>query len=249
MKPRILSKLFKSSRSQKNPKLKGIKSIIGFTPGQITLYEQAFRHNSFVSQDEHKVPGVHSNERLEFLGDAILDSVVAELLFMTFPLRGEGFLTETRAKIVSREKLAELALKIGLDELLQYGKGVAGNKVIIKSLAGNALEALIGAIYIDKGYVATKKFIIRRLFKNHLDVSEIASLELNFKSRLIEWTQKMKKQIEFELVSEKNDHRTKRYEIRVLIDGEEMGRGQDFSKKKAEQQAAQQACELLQVLE
>ncbi len=249
MKTNILSKLFRSSRKTGNPKLKNLKSLLGFSPGNVALYDQAFRHNSYINPNTPAASsGVMSNERLEFLGDAILDCIVAEMLFMTYPTKGEGFLTETRSKIVSREKLGELALKMGLDELIQYGKGLNNNRQVMRSLAGNALEALIGAIYLDKGYNTTKKFVQKRILKNHLDVNEIAQVEVNFKSRLIEWSQKNRKEINFELVSEVQNGKARLYKMKVSIDGEDVGVGEDFSKKKAEQIAAKQACETLQVI-
>lgn len=249
MKSTLLAKLFPSKYRTKNPKLKGLKSLLGFKPSNMALYEQAFRHNSYVNPGNVQVDGVQSNERLEYLGDAVLDLVVAELLFMTYPTKGEGFLTETRSKIVSREKLADLAIKMGLDEMIQYGKGLGKNKQVMRSLAGNALEALIGAIYLDKGYNFTKNLVIKKILKNYLDMNELVQVEVNFKSRLIEWTQKQKKDVEFVMVEEKINGRHKTYVMEVRIEGENMGRGEDFSKKKAEQLAARIACERLNVIE
>lgn len=223
--------------------------MLGFKPGNKALYEQAFRHNSYVNPGNVQVDGVQSNERLEYLGDAVLDLVVAEMLFMTYPTKGEGFLTETRSKIVSREKLADLAIKMGLDEMIQYGKGLGKNRQVMRSLAGNALEALIGAIYLDKGYNFTKELVIQKILKNYLDMNELVQVEVNFKSRLIEWTQKQKKDVEFVMLEEKLNGRHKTYVMEVRVDGETMGNGEDFSKKKAEQLAARIACERLNVIE
>ncbi|MDX5319560.1 MAG: ribonuclease III [Bacteroidota bacterium] len=248
MKSAILKRLFGSKKTTKNPKLKNLKHLLGFTPGNYALYEQAFRHNSFVNQHFPEEEGVLSNERLEYLGDAVLDCVVAEVLFLTYPNRGEGFLTETRAKIVSRAMLGELAVKMGLDEMIQYGRGLGGNKQVIRSLSGNALEALLGAIYLDKGYKFTRQYIMKRVLKNYLDIHELAQVELNFKSRLIEWSQKVKKEVAFELVEEKQKGRAKIYVMRVTVNGEEKGRGEEFSKKKAEQEAARKACIALEIL-
>ncbi|TNE78675.1 MAG: ribonuclease III [Bacteroidetes bacterium] len=249
MKSTLLSKLFPSKHRSKNPKLKGLRTLLGFKPGNKALYEQAFRHNSYVNPGNVQVDGVQSNERLEYLGDAVLDLVVAEMLFMTYPTKGEGFLTETRSKIVSREKLADLAIKMGLDEMIQYGKGLGKNRQVMRSLAGNALEALIGAIYLDKGYNFTKELVIQKILKNYLDMNELVQVEVNFKSRLIEWTQKQKKDVEFVMLEEKLNGRHKTYVMEVRVDGETMGNGEDFSKKKAEQLAARIACERLNVIE
>lgn len=248
MKSAILNRLFGKHNKTKNPKLKNLNHLLGFTPGNYSLYEQAFRHNSYVNQHLAEEDGVLSNERLEYLGDAVLDCVVAEILFVTYPNKGEGFLTETRAKIVSRAMLGELAVKMGLDEMIQYGKGLGNNKQVMRSLSGNALEALIGAIYLDKGYKFTRKYIIKRVLKNYLDINELAQVEVNFKSRLIEWSQKMKKSVEFELVEEKQKGRARAYVMNVKIDGLEMGRGEEFSKKKAEQEAARKACIQLEII-
>ncbi len=249
MKAAVLKRFFSSSNNKVgNPKLKNLRNFLGYRPGNLALYEQAFRHNSYVNQHFPDEEGVLSNERLEYLGDAVLDCVVAEILFMTYPNRGEGFLTETRAKIVSRTMLGDLALKMGLNELIQYGRGLGNNQQVIKSLSGNALEALLGAIYLDKGYKFTRKFIMKRVLKNYLDINEIAQVEVNFKSRLIEWSQKMRKEISFDLVEEKHKGRSKIYVMNVSIDGKELGRGEEFSKKKAEQEAARQACIQLQII-
>ncbi len=248
MKSAILNRLFGRSRKSTNPKLKDLPQLLGFRPGNFALYEQAFRHNSYVNQKFPDEEGVLSNERLEYLGDAVLDLVVAEVLFLSYPNKGEGFLTETRAKIVSRAMLGDLAVKMGLDELIQYGKGLGNNKQVMRSLSGNALEALLGAIYLDKGYTFTRDYILKRVLKNYLDIHELALLEVNFKSRLIEWSQKMKKEITFDLAEEKIKGRSKIYVMSVKIDGLELGRGEEFSKKKAEQEAARIACIHLQII-
>lgn len=248
MKSAILNRLFGRNRKSTNPKLKDLPQLLGFRPGNFALYEQAFRHNSYVNQKFPDEEGVLSNERLEYLGDAVLDLVVAEVLFLSYPNKGEGFLTETRAKIVSRAMLGDLAVKMGLDELIQYGKGLGHNKQVMRSLSGNALEALLGAIYLDKGYTFTRDYILKRVLKNYLDIHELALLEVNFKSRLIEWSQKMKKEITFDLAEEKIKGRSKIYVMSVKIDGLELGRGEEFSKKKAEQEAARIACIHLQII-
>jgi ribonuclease-3 len=221
---------------------------LGFSPGNLALYEQAFRHNSYANARFSPQQGVMSNERLEFLGDAVLGSVVAEMLFMTYPAKGEGFLTETRSKIVSREKLAELAVKMGLDELVQFGKGISHNKLALKSLAGNALEALIGAVYLDKGYNFTRRFVHRKILRHHIDIYELARVEVNFKSRLLEWSQKNKREVTFTVYNEMMRGSFRSYQVSVSIDGEIFGKGEDFSKKKAEQLAAKEACEVLKIL-
>lgn len=222
--------------------IKKLANLTGFKPKNTALYHQAFRHHSAATNYDIK-DGRLSNERLEFLGDAVLSSIVAELLFSTYPTKGEGFLTEVRAKIVSREQLCDLAQKMGLEDFLEYDKSIRGNRQIIRSLSGNAFEALIGAVYLDKGYNFTKKFIKGRILHMHLDIHVLAQTELNFKSRLIEFCQKNKKKVAFETIEERRQGKQKSYLVGVFIDEEEISRGEDFSKKKAEQIAAQRACE------
>lgn len=224
--------------------IKSLKNLLGFKPGNTSLYQQAFRHHSASTRYDIK-EGRISNERLEYLGDAVLSSIIAEVLFTTYPTRGEGFLTEVRAKIVSRENLCELARKMGLEVFLEYDKSIRGNPQIIRALSGNAFEALIGAIYLDKGYNFTRKFIKQRILHPHVDIQHMAEKEINFKSKLIEYCQKNKKLIDFETLEERKQGKQKSYLVRVVIDGDELGRGEDFSKKKAEQVAAQRACEVI----
>jgi ribonuclease III len=224
--------------------VKSLKSLLGYVPTNADLYRQAFRHHSASTRYDIKEARI-SNERLEYLGDAVLSSIIAEMLFATYPTRDEGFLTEMRAKIVSRENLCDVARKIGIEDFLEYDKSIRGNRLIIRAISGNAFEALIGAIYLDKGYNFTRRFITRRILKPHVDVQHLVAKEINFKSKLIEYCQKNKKVIDFETVEERKQGKQKSYLMRVVIDGEEMGRGEDFSKKKAEQVAAQKACEVI----
>ncbi|MGV3596784.1 MAG: ribonuclease III [Bacteroidota bacterium] len=237
----LFSKLLKS---HDKPFVKSLKNLLGFTPRNADLYKQAFRHHSASTRYDVK-EGRISNERLEYLGDAVLSSIIAEVLFSTYPTKGEGFLTELRAKIVSRENLCELARKIGIEDYLEYDKSIRGNRQIIRAISGNAFEALIGAIYLDKGYDFTKKFISKRIINPHIDIHHLADKEINFKSKLIEWCQKNRKTIAFEALEERRQGKQKSYLVSVMIDGEEYGRGEDFSKKKAEQIAASKACEVI----
>jgi ribonuclease-3 len=226
-----------------NKKLsQSLKNVLGFYPVNISLYHQAFRHKSTVSKDGEKTKA--SNERLEYLGDAVLGAVVAELLFKKFPFKDEGFLTEMRSKIVSRENLNRLAIKLGIIQFIETGQdGNAKNR----SMNGDAFEALIGAIYLDKGYDTTAYFITKRIIKVHIDIEELVATENNFKSRLIEWAQKEKKVVIFEVVEEIGNPNHKQIKVQVLIDAEAKGFGIDFSKKKAEQIAATEACKNLEI--
>lgn len=216
--------------------------MLGFVPGNLSLYRLAFRHKS-VAQNVKK--GVkNSNERLEFLGDAVLGSVVAEVLFKLYPYKDEGFLTELRSKIVNRANLNQLGRKLGFDKLVEYD-----NRMISTtrqgSLLGDAFEALVGAVYLDKGYDFTKNFLINHIIKSHIDIHTLEQTETNFKSKLIEWCQRHGKDIVFEQITNQEGESNKLFTISVNIDGEVMGSGKEFSKKLAEKLAAEKACEAL----
>jgi ribonuclease III len=217
-----------------------LKNLLGFHPGNLSLYHLAFRHKSSIRQ-EHKAK---SNERLEYLGDAILGSIVAEMLFKKFPYKDEGFLTEMRSKIVSRDSLNKLALKLGLNKFIETGDI---NNPRNKSMNGDAFEALVGAIYLDKGYAAARRFIINRIIQHHIDIEALENLETNFKSRLIEWAQREKKSIAFEMIEEIGDGKSRLVRIQILLNGDPVAQGLDFSKKRAEQIAAENACAALGV--
>lgn len=196
----------------------------------------AFRHKSVATEIKDGVK--NSNERLEFLGDALLGSIVAEYLFSRFPFKDEGFLTEMRSKIVSRAYLNVLAIKIGIDQLVQYNQ----NAKVYKSIYGDTLEALIGAIYLDKGFQFTRKLLLKRIIKYYVDVEELENQELNFKSKLINWAQKNKKSIFFDAKELIAADKQRYFEVTVLIDDKALGAAKGLSKKAAEQSAAESAC-------
>jgi ribonuclease III len=213
-----------------------IKNIFGFFPGNIFLYKLAFLHRSAGSEI---VRGVKvNNERLEFLGDAILDAITADFLFKTFPIKDEGFLTEMRSKIVSRAQLNKLSLKLGMEKLIQLDQNSLNQ---YRSLQGDAFEALVGAIYLDKGYKFTKKVLLERIIKQYFDIDELIDHEMNYKSRMIEWAQKEKKQIVFQIIQEIGTGYKKQYIIELLVDDNPLSRGQDYSIKGAEQLASEKA--------
>ena len=214
-----------------------LRNLLGFTPGNLSVYHLAFRHRSTAS--EHRSGVKMSNERLEYLGDAILGAVIAELLFKKFPYKEEGFLTEMRSRIVNREHLNKLSLKLGIDQFMINSIDPAAKN---KSAYGDAFEALIGAVYIDKGYNTTRKLILNRIVRHHIDLEDMENLDKNFKSKLINWAQREKKVIEFLLVDEVENGGKKLLRVKVMIDGEERARGEDFSKKRAEQIAAEKIC-------
>lgn len=216
-----------------------ILNIFGFKPKNIALYKLAFRHKSMAQQESNGFR--HSNERLEYLGDAVLGSCVADFLFKKFPYKDEGFLTEIRSRIVSRQNLNLLSRKLGIDKLILTSRD---NQATGTSILGDAFEAFIGALYLDKGYRFTYKIIVNKIIQNHLDLEDLVTKEVNFKSKLIEWSQKEKREIEFEVTEEsENSKKLKLYIVNLKIDKKVVAQGTDFSIKKAEQNAAAQAWE------
>ncbi len=210
--------------------------IFGFTPDNIELYKLALLHRSASLFLDNGTP--INNERLEYLGDAILEAIASDYLFVEFPDRDEGFLTQMRQKIVSRVSLNQLSEDIGLAQYVIRNEG--RNHVSMRqNLFGDAMEAMIGAIYLDKGYDFTNRLLINRIFARHLDITRLVTEEIDFKSRLIEWCQKSRRTINF-LTSTHPESSPNRptFISKIEIDGTEMSRGEGNSKKEAEQQAA-----------
>ena len=174
----------------------------------------------------------------------MLGIVVAEVLFKLYPYEDEGFLTELRSKIVSRVNLNQLARKLGFESLIEYDSRVLGSSRQ-GSLLGDAFEALIGAVYLDKGYNFTRNFLVNHIIKSHIDIHTLEQTETNFKSKLIEWCQRHGKDISFDLVGNDEGENTKLFSVQASVDGEIMGLGKEFSKKNAEKLAAEKACEAL----
>ena len=221
--------------SSKRQLYQQIKNLLGFWPGNIRLYEQAFTHRSVAREIRDGVKD--SNERLEFLGDAVLGTVVAKFLFVKFPYKDEGFLTEMRSRMVSRAYLNKLAIKIGIEKLIQYDP----SNRLYKSICGDTFEALVGAVYLDKGFDFTEKMLLNRIIRFHVDVEELENQDLNFKSKLINYTQKTRKSILFDAREELNGDKQKLYYVTVLVNDKICGEGVGFSKKAAEQAAAENA--------
>lgn len=219
-----------------------LRNLLGFTPGNIAVYHLAFRHRS--TAEEHPSGVKLSNERLEYLGDAVLGAIIAELLFKKFPFKEEGFLTEMRSRIVNRENLNRLALKLGINRFMESSIDPGAKS---RSAYGDAFEALIGAVYIDQGYSVTRKLVLNRIVRHHVDLDDVEQADTNFKSRLINWAQRERKVVEFEFLEEVENGGKKLLRVKVSVDGEEISRGEDFSKKRAEQIAAERAIQVLKI--
>lgn len=217
--------------------------IIGRKPLNLSLYRLALTPSGL---GEESASGFKiSNERLEFLGDAVLGSVIAEHLFQKFPYRDEGFLTETRSKLVNRETLNEIGIKIGLKNTLEQvvsKRQFTGNK----SLFGDILEAFLGAVYLDRGYRFTQKLILSRILI-HMDLDGMITTVTNYKSKIIEWSQKESKTIEYKVLQVHGNQRFKEFVVELNVDNEPVTQGKGGTKKKAEQEASKNACQILNI--
>lgn len=220
-------------RKDKEPYLRFYR-MLGFYPRNIRVYEQALLHkSSSVKSGKGKLL---NNERLEFLGDAILDAVVADIVYKKFEGKREGFLTNTRSKIVQRETLNRVAVQIGLDKIIKFATRQSSHN---SYMCGNAFEALVGAIYLDRGYRVCKWFMEERIINPYLDLDKISRKEVNFKSKLIEWSQKNKFEVEFKLLSQKVDEtQNPTFDTQITVENIPAGRGKGYSKKESQQEAA-----------
>jgi ribonuclease-3 len=218
-----------------------LKNLLGFRPGELRIYEIAFIHRSasFTLPDGKRV----NNERLEFLGDSVLDVILSDFLFEKYPDASEGFMTKIRSRIVNRDVLNQLAISMGIDKILVSNIG-SGHQT--KNLYGDALEALIGAIFLDKGFGRTKRFFIKSVFRKYLDLDLVVKTDNDYKSLLFEWVQKKKESLSFAFNEEYDFERKKSvFSTTLSIGGQEYGKGQGASKKEAEQEASRQAWEKL----
>lgn len=219
--------------------------ILGFYPRNIHLYEQALLHKSTSLRSEKGRP--LNNERLEFLGDAILDAIVGDIVYKYFEGKREGFLTNTRSKIVQRETLNKLAVQIGLDKLIKYSTRSSSHN---SYMYGNAFEAFIGAIYLDQGYERCKLFLEERIIRPYIDLDKLSRKEVNFKSKLIEWSQKNKVEVSFELIEQFFDKESNPvFQTEVRIESMPAGAGTGYSKKESQQNAAQMALKKIKMPE
>ncbi len=223
-----------ASFSKEKQMYTAVKNILGFYPGNIFLYRLAFRHKS-----ASRVVGTvkSNNERLEYLGDSVISTAVAHYLFKRYPHEDEGFLTEMRSKMVSRATLNKVALKMGLHELLNIDARAGG----FKSVDGNALEALMGAVFLDKGYRFAEKIIQKRIIGVHIDMDEMEKRDWNYKSKLIDWCQRERFRVNFQVQDTIRQQGKRLYKVAAMVGSEVWGEGLDQSIKAAEQQAAENA--------
>lgn len=221
--------------------LRFFKNILGLRPKNIFIYKVALIHKSRSHKDSkgHKI----NNERLEYLGDTVLSTIVGDFLFKKYPLQGEGFLTEMRSKLVSRVSLNKLAQRIGLSKFIEYSKDSSSQFI---SMDGDAFEAIVGALYIDKGYNYTYKVLVNRILNVYLDIDSMENTEWNYKSKIIDWGQKTKRKVSFQVIETIETYFRKQYKVQVFVDDQAQEIGIDFSIKSAEQLAAEKTYKKLQ---
>ncbi len=234
----MVKNLFKPSKSKEELELIGfILKKFGYRPKELKYFFKAITHKSFRNQEIE-----FSNERLEFLGDAVLDSVVADYLFVKFEDEDEGYLTRIKSKIVNRKTLSDIGEAMNIREILRYNQARSIN---LNTLEGNAFEAILGAIYLDGGYDSVKKSVQNYVFRNYVNINRLLEEEIDFKSKLFIWCQKKKLQLSFDVLKEVNTGSGWVYEVEVEINGKKYGRGKGSAKKLAEQEAAKETLELL----
>ncbi len=219
---------------------KELKNILGFKPGNTALYRTALTHRSVRDGADE------NNERLEYLGDAVLSALIADYLFKRYPYREEGFLTEMRSKMVNRQQLNEIAVRMGLKKVTVYNKMDGSLKV--SQIFGNTLEALVGAIYLDQGYKKAAKWVQECIIIPHMFMDDLEILEINHKNKLYGWANKNGKLLEFETLNEKLENGRRLFTVAAVLDGENIAEGKAYNKKDASQIAAQVAVEKLGII-
>lgn len=228
----LISFFKQSSEFEKN-----LIHLIGYRTTSIILFQTALNHRSVKDNPSE------NNERLEFLGDSVISTVVADYLFKKYAYKGEGFLTEMRSKMVNRQQLNSIALQMGLKKMTRFNK--LDNGLRTSQIFGNTLEALVGAIYLDKKYDFTRTWIIEKMIQPHLFMDDLEQIDINIKNKIIGWALKQGKQVDFVLAGEQLEGRRRLFTINVVLDGEVVTSQKGFTKKDASQIAAQKAIELL----
>jgi len=239
-------RLFKKYTPHEKKISVAVKAIVGSAPNNIKLYSLATLHTSTSNKDKKGFRS--SNERLEYLGDAILGAIVADYLFKKYPFKDEGFLTEIRSRLVNRESLNNLGKKLGLNVIVKIDQQKKG-MYTHKSLYGDALEAVVGAVYLDKGYAFCRKFVINKLIEPNFNIEQLIKTNNNFKSQLIEWAQKLSKSIKFESKEIQEEGKYREFEVNVFVEGKLLANGHGPNKKKAEQSASRKLLESLNIEE
>lgn len=232
----ILDRFLKSDSSVVSFR-KQLRNVLGFVPGKAVLYKTALTHRSVKEGSDQ------NNERLEYLGDAVLSAIIADFLFKKYPYKEEGFLTEMRSKMVNRNQLNEIAIKMGLKKISYFNKFDGSLKM--SQIFGNTLEAVVGAIYLDKGYDKTRQWVIERIIQPYLFMDDLENLEINHKNKLYGWANKNGKNLEFETLDERIEGGRRLFTVGAVIDGELISQGRAYNKKDASQIAAQMAMDKL----
>ena len=232
----LLDKFFSGSAKVPSYK-KQLRNVLGFTPGSISLYKTALTHRSV------RDAAAENNERLEYLGDAILSGIVADFLFKKYPYKEEGFLTEMRSKMVNRTTLNDIAIKMGMRKICNFNKFDSSLKM--SQIFGNTLEAVVGAIYLDKGFIKTRKWVLERIILPYLFMDDLENLEINHKNKLYGWANKKGKTLEFETLEEKIENGRRLFTVGAVVNGQLLAQGKAYNKKDASQIAAQIAVDKL----
>jgi ribonuclease-3 len=238
----VIRKFYNHFFSSDKQFARSVANIIGFTPSNLQIFKQAFSHKSAVDPKLHTVT---SNERLEYLGDSLLSTIVAEYLFQKYPNSNEGFLTKMRSKIVKRKTLNRIADDMGIDVVLQENNDTR----LSESMKGNALEALVGAIYLEKGFDKTKEIVVTKILRRHLNIQNLEDTDDNYKSQLLEYCQKNGSEIDYRVIERFKMENRDRFKIAVYVNGKEIASGEDFNKKSAEQNASFKALKSLGIEE
>lgn len=216
---------------------KSIQNVLGIKPGNTLLYKTALSHRSVKDAPNE------NNERLEYLGDAVLSAIVADYLFKRYPYKEEGFLTEMRSKMVNRQQLNDIAIKMGLKRIALYNK--FDNALKNSQIFGNTLEAIVGAVYLDKGYLKTQKWVLKTIVIPHMFVDDLELIDINLKNKLIGWASKNGRALSFDLAEEKFEGGRRLFTINAVLDGTILSQGKGYNKKDASQLAAQNAITIL----
>lgn len=234
---KLIRRIYNYYFSPEKEFVRRLRRLLGFTPAYLSLFKLAFQHKSSNHDQPKSYYGGQNNERLEYLGDAVLGTIVAEYLYKKYPTEDEGFLTKMRSKIVKRKSLNEIGDNMGLDEILS----TYNNTRIAKSMLGNAVEALVGAVYVEQGYKLTTRFIVRRMLNDYVDIDRLETYDDNYKSQLLEHCQKNGQKVDYTVIKRFKQDKRDRFKVAVVVNGQRLAVGEDYNKKAAEQIASRRA--------